>query len=75
MKPNTVMLHSPADKTVPFADSQELLRNSGLPESALIAVGHEHRLADPDSLQAMLEAVERHGRNKPGRKCSGKPGP
>ena len=43
----------------PFADSQELLRNSGLPESALIVVGTEHRLADPESLKAMLEAVER----------------
>lgn len=62
IKPGTVILHSPADETIPFADSQELLRNSGLPESALIAVGHEHRLADPDSLQAMLEAVERHKR-------------
>ena len=30
-KPNTVVLHSPANPTIPFADSQELLRNSGLP--------------------------------------------
>jgi hypothetical protein len=59
VKPNTVILHSPADETIPFADSQELLRNSGLPESALITVGTDHRLADPDSLKAMLEAVER----------------
>ncbi len=58
-KPNTVILHSPADETVPFADSQKLLRNSGLPESALIAVGTDHRLADPEVLKAMLEAVER----------------
>ena len=46
---------------IPFADSQELLRNSGLPESALIVVGYEHRLADPESLAKMLEAVERVG--------------
>ena len=58
MKPGTVILHSKADETVPFADSEELVRNSGLPESALIVVGHEHRLADPESLAAMLEAVE-----------------
>ena len=44
VKPGTLILHSPADEVVPFADSQELLRNSGLPESALIAVGNEHRL-------------------------------
>jgi len=58
VKSGTVILHSPADETIPFTDSQELLRNSGLPESALIAVGHDHRLADPEALKAMLEAVE-----------------
>ena len=45
-----MILHSEADETIPFADSQELLRNSGLPESALIVVGQEHRLADEESL-------------------------
>ena len=59
VKPNTMILHSPTDEVVPFADSQELLRNSGLPESALIAVGHDHRLADEEPLGAMLETVER----------------
>jgi hypothetical protein len=59
VKPGTVILHSQADETIPFADSQELLRNSGLPESALIVVGHEHRLADEESLAKMLEAVEK----------------
>jgi len=57
VKPGTVVLHSQADEAIPFADSQELLRNSGLPESALIVVGHEHRLADPESLAMMLAAV------------------
>ncbi len=57
-KPGTVILHSPADDTIPFADSRELVRNSGLPKSALIAVGREHRLADTESLAKMLEAVE-----------------
>ncbi len=59
VKPGTVILHSQADETVPFADSQELLRNSGLPESALIAVGDDHRLADEEPLKKMLEVVER----------------
>jgi hypothetical protein len=43
---------------VPFADSQELIQNSGLPESALIAVGSDHRLADAEPLEMMLRAVE-----------------
>lgn len=59
VKPNTIILHAKTDETIPFADSQELIRNSGLPESALIVVGNDHRLADPKSLQTMLEAVER----------------
>lgn len=58
LKPNTVILHSEADEAVPITDSRELLKNSGLPESALIVVGAEHRLADPESLSAMLKAIE-----------------
>ncbi len=59
VKPNTTILHSRADETVPFADSEELLRNSGLVDSTLIEVGVEHRLADAESLEAMLRACER----------------
>ena len=59
VKPGTVLLHSPADDVVPIADSRELVRNSGLPESALIVVGTDHRLADPGPLRTMLEACER----------------
>lgn len=55
-KLNTAILHSRADDVVPFADSEELVSNSGLPASALIEVGHDHRLADPESLAAMLTA-------------------
>ena len=58
VKPGTLILHSRADETVPFADSEEVVRNSGLPSSALIVVGTEHRLADEESLEAMLRAVE-----------------
>ncbi len=57
VKPGTVILHSGADDVVPFADSMELVRNSGLPPESLIVVGHEHRLADPESLAKMVEAV------------------
>src|SRR6266446_1150927 len=56
VKPGTVILHSRADDVVPFADSEELVRNSGLPASALIEVGNDHRLAEPEPLAAMLEA-------------------
>src|ERR1700736_6610202 len=31
VKPGTVILHSRADDVVPFGDSEELVRNSGLP--------------------------------------------
>ena len=58
VKPGTRILHSKADDVVPFSDSLELVRNSGLPESALIVAGHEHRLADPESLQTMVEVVK-----------------
>lgn len=57
--PGTVILHSRADDTVPFADSEELLRNSGLTLESLIEVGSNHRLADLNSLETMLKAVER----------------
>jgi alpha-beta hydrolase superfamily lysophospholipase len=58
VKPGTVILHSRADDVVPFASSEELVRNSGLPASALIEVGTDHRLADPEPLEAMLRACE-----------------
>lgn len=58
VKSGTVILHSRADEVIPFAESGELVRNSGLPESALIVVGNDHRLADPASLKAMLRVCE-----------------
>ena len=58
VKPGTVILHSRADDVVPFADSEELVRNSGLLASALVEVGQDHRLADPEPLRKMLEACE-----------------
>jgi alpha-beta hydrolase superfamily lysophospholipase len=58
VKPGTVILHSRADEVVPFADSEALVRNSGLPATALIEVGTDHRLADPEPLAKMLAACE-----------------
>jgi alpha-beta hydrolase superfamily lysophospholipase len=59
VKRGTVILHSEADDVIPIADSHELVRISGLPDSALIVVGNDHRLADPEPLRAMLGACER----------------
>jgi len=53
VKSDTVILHSRADDVVPFADSEELAKNSG---ATLIEVGSDHRLADPEPLAAMLRA-------------------
>jgi hypothetical protein len=58
VKPGTVILHSRADDVVPFQDSLELMSMSGLPEGALIEVGQDHRLADPEPLEGLLRAVE-----------------
>lgn len=56
IKENSTILHSRADDVVPFADSDELVRNSGLPCYTLMEVGNDHRLADSESLELMLEA-------------------
>lgn len=58
VKRGTIILHSRADETIPFAESAELVRNSGLPAGALLEVGCDHRLADSQSLAAMLRACE-----------------
>ena len=58
VKPGTTILHSRADDVIPFADSEELVRSSGLPASALVEVGGDHRLADPEPLAAMLRTCE-----------------
>jgi hypothetical protein len=62
VRPIAIILHSRADEVVPFADSEELIRTSGLPSSALIEVGTDHRLADFESLAMMLAACERVAR-------------
>ena len=55
MKPNIVILHCRGDDVVRFADSEELVKNSG---ATLIEVGTDHRLADPEPLEAMLRECE-----------------
>jgi len=50
VKPGTVILHSRADDVIPFADSEELAKNSG---AILIEVGTDHRLADPEPLELL----------------------
>jgi alpha-beta hydrolase superfamily lysophospholipase len=61
VKSRTLVIHSSDDDVVPIADSRALLAQSGLPSSALIVVGLDHRLADPEPLAAMLDAVESFG--------------
>lgn len=56
VKPGTIILHSKTDDVVPFAFSEELVANSGLPSTALIQVGSDHWLNDPESLGEMLRA-------------------
>lgn len=60
-KPGTVILHSRLDDVIPFADSEELLADSGLPADALMEVGHDHRLASMEPLEAMRRACEAAG--------------
>jgi hypothetical protein len=62
VKSITIILHSradDADDVVPFADSEELVRTSDLPASALIEIGTDHRLAEPNPMAMMLAACER----------------
>ena len=58
VKPGTVILHSRTDDVIPFGESEQLVKDSGLPASTLIEVGNDHRLADPEPLQRMLGAIE-----------------
>jgi hypothetical protein len=67
VKANTVILHSRADDVIPFVDSEELARTSG---ATLIEIGVDHRLADPESLEKMLEACLDERRQR--RPASGK---
>lgn len=52
---NTIILHSRADDVIPYEDSIELARASS---ATLIECGHDHRLADMQSLAAMRWSCE-----------------
>lgn len=54
----TIVLHSRGDDVIPFNESEELVSASGLPAAALVEVGTDHRLAEPEPLAAMLRACE-----------------
>jgi pimeloyl-ACP methyl ester carboxylesterase len=58
VEPGTVILHSRGDDVIPFQESLELVRASGLPDGALVEVGTDHRLADLEPLEALARAVE-----------------
>jgi hypothetical protein len=58
VKPGTVILHSRADDVIPFEEGEELAKNSG---ATIIEVGSDHRLADPEPLEAMLRVCEGEG--------------
>ena len=53
VKTGTVILHSPHDEVIPFAFSQELL-DASPPGSRLVEAGHDHRMADSETLDTML---------------------
>src|SRR5262249_31412506 len=42
VKEDTTILHTRANDLVPFTDSEEVVRNSGLPASELVEVGNDH---------------------------------
>ena len=50
------MIHHSEDDVIQITDNLEWNQNTGLPESALVVVGNENRLADPEPLRKRLEA-------------------
>ena len=64
-KAATVILHSAADDAIALEDSRTLLQNSGLPKTALRAVGTSHFMVDEAALQALVDAVEQFGEDRP----------
>lgn len=50
-----IVIHCREDKIVPYEDSEEL---SKLASATLITCGENHRMNDPDALEAILDAVK-----------------
>ncbi|HEY2154801.1 MAG TPA: hypothetical protein VGH33_04180 [Isosphaeraceae bacterium] len=61
-KPGTIILHAEADDVIPIEDSRDLIRASGLPESALVVVGPDHNMVDVAAFRALLDAIGAAGR-------------
>jgi predicted esterase YcpF (UPF0227 family) len=55
VRSDTVILHSRSDEIIPYEDSVELARKSN---ATLIECGHDHRLADDETLAVMLWACQ-----------------
>ena len=53
------ILHSRGDDVVAYADSELLVKASGLGQGQMIETGEDHRLADKPSLEAMWQACQR----------------
>ena len=70
VKPEVTILHSPHDDLVSIEDSQELLRNSGLPQEHLVAVGEDHRMIDEAAFLTSLETVESFGKESEKRQAA-----
>jgi hypothetical protein len=70
VKPEVTILHSPHDDLVSIEDSRELLRNSGLPQERLVAVGEDHRMIDEAAFVTLLEAVEFFGKGSEKRQAA-----
>lgn len=62
--PGTTILHSPRDRVIRFEDSQILVRNSRIPERALVPVGADHFFRDEESLERLLDVVLAAGRQR-----------
>ena len=53
---NSTIIHSEADRVIPFEDSLQLSTKHG---AALVSAGSDHRMNDSSALSAILGAVER----------------
>ena len=60
VKPGTVILHQPGRRRDPVRRFRGTGQEQRAAASALIEVGNDHRLADPESLERMLGACEPH---------------
>jgi hypothetical protein len=56
IRADSTIIHSEADRVIPFEDSLQLSATHG---AALVAAGSDHRMNDSNALSAILGAVER----------------